>query len=51
MADRVICLPTGTAVRPEDIRKICHLLRLVVDHSAEISLKLSKPIVYHKAVA
>jgi dTDP-4-amino-4,6-dideoxygalactose transaminase len=51
IADRVICLPTGTAVHPEDIQKICHLLRLVVEHSAEISPKLSKPIVYHKAVA
>jgi dTDP-4-amino-4,6-dideoxygalactose transaminase len=51
MAERVICLPTGTAVRPEDIEKICRLIRLVVKHSTEIGSKLSKPAFYHKAVA
>jgi dTDP-4-amino-4,6-dideoxygalactose transaminase len=51
MAERVICLPTGTAVHPEDIEKICLLIRIVVKHSTEIASKLSNPAFYHKAVA
>ncbi len=30
LSDRVLCLPTGTAVNVVDIRKICQLIRLVV---------------------
>ncbi len=41
LSERVMCLPTGTAVRPEDVQKICHLVRLVVEHGAKISSKLS----------
>lgn len=41
LSERVMCLPTGTAVHPEDVQKICHLIRLVVEHGAKISSKLS----------
>lgn len=40
LTERVLCLPTGTAVCPEDIVKICDLIRLVVNHSALIRTKL-----------
>ena len=51
LSDRVICLPTGTAVYPEDIQKICHIIRLVVEHRIEIDSKLSKAVSYFQAVA
>jgi dTDP-4-amino-4,6-dideoxygalactose transaminase len=34
---RVMSLPTGTAVKPEDISWICHLLNLAIQHSDEIN--------------
>ena len=51
LVERVMCLPTGTAVAPEDIQKICHLIRLAVEHSAEIDSKLLRAPTYFKAVA
>lgn len=41
LAQRVLSLPTGTAVTPEEIRTICRILRLAVAHGAEASAKLS----------
>jgi dTDP-4-amino-4,6-dideoxygalactose transaminase len=40
LADRVLVLPTGTAVRPVDIRKICVIIRVAIEHGAEISKAL-----------
>ena len=51
LTERVLCLPTGTAVGPEDIVKICDLIRLVVDHSALIRTKLVADEDRFKAVA
>jgi dTDP-4-amino-4,6-dideoxygalactose transaminase len=51
LTERVLCLPTGTAVCPEDIVKICDLIRLVVNHSALIRTKLVADEDCFKAVA
>jgi len=51
LSERVMCLPTGTAVHPEDIHKICHLVRLVVEHGVKISSKLSNEAFYSQALA
>jgi dTDP-4-amino-4,6-dideoxygalactose transaminase len=51
MTDRVICLPTGTTINQKDIQKICHIIRLVIEHGAEIDSKLLKSASYFKAVA
>jgi len=36
LAERVLCLPTGTAVTESDIRIICHLLKLIIGNAAEV---------------
>jgi len=36
LAGQVLCLPTGTAIKEEEIRIVCGLIRLAVDKSAEI---------------
>jgi dTDP-4-amino-4,6-dideoxygalactose transaminase len=41
LAQRVMSLPTGTAITPDDIRKIGRLIRFVVEHSEEIDTRLS----------
>jgi dTDP-4-amino-4,6-dideoxygalactose transaminase len=35
MVERVLVLPTGTAVNEADIHEICSLLRLTIEHAAE----------------
>ncbi|MBN3939342.1 aminotransferase class I/II-fold pyridoxal phosphate-dependent enzyme [Nostoc sp. NMS9] len=37
LVNRVLCLPTGTALIPEDISKICQIIKLVVTNSCELS--------------
>jgi dTDP-4-amino-4,6-dideoxygalactose transaminase len=37
---RVLSLPTGTAVGPNEVRKICQIIRLVVAHGIEVKEKL-----------
>jgi dTDP-4-amino-4,6-dideoxygalactose transaminase len=37
LAGRVLTLPTGTAVGPEEIAEVCALVRLAVAHGAEIT--------------
>lgn len=51
LSEQVMCLPTGTAVHPEDIQKICHLVRLVVEYGVKISSKLSNVVFYSQALA
>ena len=51
LTERVICLPTGMAVNAEDIKKICHVIRMVVRNKAEIGFKLSKVESCFQAVA
>jgi len=40
LSQRVMAMPTGTAISPEDIRKIAHIIDLVVGHSAEVRKRL-----------
>lgn len=41
LAERVICLPTGTDVNQDDVRKICHIIRFVIQNGDEISKKIN----------
>jgi dTDP-4-amino-4,6-dideoxygalactose transaminase len=41
LTQRVMSLPTGTAIEPEDIHKIGHIIRFVVEHSEEITARLA----------
>lgn len=40
VAARLLILPTGTAIEPADIGRICALLRLAVNESAEVCARL-----------
>jgi len=40
LANRVLCLPTGTAVKPGDINKICQIIRFIATNGEEIKRKL-----------
>ena len=40
LAQRVMSLPTGTAVGPEEIEAVCAIIRLAVRHSEELRYKL-----------
>lgn len=40
LTQRVMSLPTGTAVGPEQIRIVCELIRLAVQHGDEVSMHL-----------
>jgi len=39
-AEKVLCLPTGTAVLPEDAQKICQIIRVAVENREQISKRL-----------
>jgi dTDP-4-amino-4,6-dideoxygalactose transaminase len=41
ISERVMSLPTGTAVGLDDIKKICEIIRFVIDNGLEIQQKLS----------
>ena len=40
LANRVLCLPTATAVKPKDINRICQIIRFIATNGAEIRRKL-----------
>lgn len=42
LSQRVLCLPTGTAVEPEQISLICEIIRTVVSQCAEARERISK---------
>jgi dTDP-4-amino-4,6-dideoxygalactose transaminase len=42
VADRVLVLPTGTAVTHKDIRKICAILRFAIGNRREISAAMAR---------
>ncbi len=42
LSERVLVLPTGTAISPEDIRKICQIIRLVTENGREARERLHK---------
>jgi dTDP-4-amino-4,6-dideoxygalactose transaminase len=41
LTQRVLCLPTGTAIGAQDVDLICELIRLIVEHGDELSQKPS----------
>lgn len=41
LVKRVLCLPTGTAVGPDEIKKICRIMRIVVAYGSEAEERLS----------
>ncbi|HLQ34172.1 MAG TPA: aminotransferase class I/II-fold pyridoxal phosphate-dependent enzyme [Chloroflexota bacterium] len=42
LSNRVLVLPTGTAVNPEDAGRVCDIVRLAVAHGPEICQRLSR---------
>lgn len=40
LADRVLCLPTGSAVAPRDVALVCALIELCRAHGSELSMRL-----------
>lgn len=42
LSEQVLSLPTGTAVNPEDIGKICGLIRIAVEQSSAIRQRLNR---------
>ena len=44
LSERILTLPTGTAVQADDIRNICSLIRFVIDNAAEIEARLTETI-------
>lgn len=42
LTERVLVLPTGTAINPEDIRKICQIIRLVTENGREARERIHK---------
>ena len=41
LMEKVLCLPTGTAVSPQDIHRVCEVIRFVLAHGQDISEKLT----------
>jgi dTDP-4-amino-4,6-dideoxygalactose transaminase len=44
VSERVLSLPTGTAVGPTEIASICQLIRFVVERGAEITPRVPEEI-------
>jgi dTDP-4-amino-4,6-dideoxygalactose transaminase len=44
LAERVLVLPTGTAVGPEQVATICQVIKTAVSHGAAIHQQLSKDV-------
>ena len=38
LSRRVMSVPTGTAVGPAEIKEVCHIIRMVIDHGWEFEL-------------
>jgi len=41
ISEKVICLPTGTAVQPNDIKEICEIIRLVLENGTGLRKRLT----------
>lgn len=41
LTQRVLLLPTGTAVGPGEIERICRIIKLAVEHAPEVMLKVT----------
>ena len=44
LTQRVMSLPTGTAVGPVEISEICRIIRLVMDHGPEVKARWGQPV-------
>jgi dTDP-4-amino-4,6-dideoxygalactose transaminase len=44
MANRVLLLPTGSAIVPDHIRTICSILRIALDNPGAVRQQLSRPL-------
>jgi len=42
LLNRVLCLPTGTAVSPEDVSRICRIIGMVVAHGPDVRARIPK---------
>ncbi len=42
LASRVLVLPTGPSMKPDDIRQVCEVIRFVVDHAPRIHENLQR---------
>ena len=51
LTERVLSLPTGTAVHPSDIVNICDLIQMIVDQSSSIRHQFDEAVEQFKAVA
>jgi dTDP-4-amino-4,6-dideoxygalactose transaminase len=40
LTDKVLCLPTGTAVKHKDISRICQIIRFIATNGEEIKIRL-----------
>ena len=40
LVQRVLVLPTGTAIGPNEVNSICQIIRLAIAHAPEVSEKL-----------
>jgi len=47
LTSRVLALPTGTAIGPAEVKRICELVRTALAHGQQVREKLQK----HEAVA
>jgi dTDP-4-amino-4,6-dideoxygalactose transaminase len=41
LANRVLVLPTGTAVTPDDVAGVCEIVRLAVEHGGDLHAQLA----------
>ena len=47
LVNRVLSLPTDTTVGPNEVSEICQIIRLVVEHGAEVRVLLEKDVSNH----
>ena len=40
LVERTLCLPNGTAMNPDSVRRVCALIEFIVKHSAQIGARL-----------
>lgn len=43
LCERILALPTGTAVEEKDILLVCHLIRMAVENSSELERRMGRP--------
>jgi len=49
LTNKILCLPTGTALGPKEISAICEVIAFIVKHAGEVKERLSvKPLFPHR---